>query len=534
MIQPLRQSCVIAISAVVLLSTTCATRAAALPAGLTKQKISTTVERARSAFNVPGVAVAVVQDGEVVFSQGYGRRAQDTASAPVDSRTLFSIGSNTKEFTVTALAQLVDQGKLGWNDRVIDHMPDFRVADPSITRDFRVSDLLTHHSGMGQGAGDMMLFSHSTFTRPEILAGLPFMPFTAPFRSQYAYNNLMYVVAGALVERVTGQSWEDVIQKQLIDAAALPACQSTPPVKDQTNVATGEGESSVLPERSALRLPGVAPAGGIWCSADGVARWAQTYLNGGRAPNGRQVFSQASRDAIWAPHGLLPLPDTAEATKTHFRAYGYGWFMEDFFGLKRIWHTGNIGGMISYVTFLPERRTAIIVLSNHDDPGAPYAIATTLSAYAATGKSDDWVKYFQNEESSRQAANTKKAADSGPGSPARPFITLPTNAQQDYVGTYRDNWRGPITISRRGTDLRMTFSHADGLTGTLSALPHDLFVVRWDNREQDAEDDSYVQFERDVSGQVTGMTMRVIGSDFSFDAQDLHPRKISSSVTKAL
>ncbi|MEJ5141900.1 serine hydrolase [Gluconobacter albidus] len=529
MIQPLRQSLMRAIPAALLLCTAYATHAATLPAGLTEQVITNTVERARSAFNVPGIAVAVVQDGEVVFSRGYGRRTQDSASAPVDSRTMFAIGSNTKEFTATALAQLVDQGRLGWNDRVIDHMPEFRLADPAITRDFRVSDLLTHHSGMGQGAGDLMLFSHSTFTRPEILAGLPFMPFTAPFRSTYAYNNLLYVVAGALVERMTGQSWEEVVQKQLIDAADLPACQSTPPVKGQTNVAIGEGESSILPDRSALRLPGVAPAGGIWCSADGVTRWAQTYLNGGRAPNGRQVFSQASRDALWAPHGLLPLPDTAEATQTHFRAYGYGWFMEDFFGLKRVWHTGTISGMVSYVTFLPERKSAIIVLTNHYSHAAPFAIATELSAYVANGKSADWVTYFQNAQNAKDAADRKKVAETGPGSPARPFITLSHEAQQDYVGTYRDDWRGPITISRRGKDLRMSFSHADGLTGTLSALPHDLFTVRWDDRAQDADDDSYVQFERDLSGQVSGLKMQVIGSDFSFDAQDLHPKKVHPS-----
>ena len=533
MIQPARQSLMRAISAALLLCTTCATHAATLPAGLpeglTEQVITTTVEHARSAFDVPGIAVAVVQDGEIVFSRGYGRRTQDSASAPVDARTMFAIGSNTKEFTATALAQLVDQGKLGWNDRIIDHMPEFRVADPSITRDFRVSDLLTHHSGMGQGAGDLMLFSHSTFTRPEILAALPFMPFTAPFRSDYAYNNLLYVVAGALVERMTGQRWEEVVQKHLIDAAGLPACQSTPPVKGQTDVAIGEGESTILPDRSALHLPAVAPAGGIWCSADGVARWAQTYLNGGRAPNGRQIFSQASRDALWAPHGILPLPDTAEATKTHFRAYGYGWFMEDFFGLKRVWHTGTISGMVSYVTFLPERKSAIIVLTNHYSHAAPFAIATELSAYVANGKSADWVAYFQNEQNAKEAANRKKAAETGPGSPARPFITLPDAAQKDYIGTYRDDWRGPISVSRRGKDLRMSFSHADGLTGTLSALPHDLFVVRWDDRGQDADDDSYVQFERDTSGQVTGLKMQVIGSDFSFDAQDLHPQKISSS-----
>ncbi|GBQ27310.1 beta-lactamase [Gluconacetobacter sacchari DSM 12717] len=525
MIQHFRHACLVAASAATLLSARSPARAATLPPGLTEQEIGLTVERARQAFNVPGVAVAVVHDGQIVFSHGYGRRAEDKASAPVDARTLFAIGSNTKEFTATALAQLVEQGKLDWDDRVIDHMPEFRVADPWITRDFRVSDLLTHHSGMGLGAGDLMLFSHSTFTRPEILAGLPFMPFTGPFRAQYAYNNLLYVVAGALVERLTGQSWEDAVQTRLIDAASLPACQSTPPVRGQADVATGAGESENLPDRASLRLPAVAPAGGIWCSADGMARWAQVYLAGGRTPEGKAVFSLASRDTLWSPHALLPLPDTAAATKTHFRAYGFGWFMEDFFGRKRVWHTGTIGGMVSYVTFLPELRTGIVVLTNQDDHHATYAIATTLSAYAATGTSADWVAHWRDAKNAEQAARAKAAASTGPGSPARPFITLSDSARQDYVGTYRDAWRGPITISLRGRDLRMAFSHADGLTGTLSALPHDLFVVRWDNRAQDGADDAYVQFERDVSGKPVGLTMRVIESDFSFDAQDLHPKK---------
>ncbi|WP_367161210.1 serine hydrolase (plasmid) [Kozakia baliensis] len=508
------------------------TRAAALPPGLTAQEIDKTVESARDAFHVPGIAVAVVHDGKVVFSHGYGRRAEEHDSALVDSRTLFAIGSNTKEFTATALAQLVDAGKLKWDDRIVDHMPEFRVSDPWMTREFRVSDLLTHHSGIGLGAGDLMLFSHSTFTRAEVLAGLPHMPFTAPFRSDYAYNNLLYVVAGTLVERLTGQSWEDVVQHRLIDASGLPACQSTPPYKSESDVATGEGGNVALPYKSARHIPAVAPAGGIWCSVDGMARWAQIYLNGGRTPEGKSIFSTESRDTLWSPHALLPLPDMAAATGTHFRAYGYGWFMEDFFGHKRVWHTGTIDGMVSYVTFLPELKSGIVVLTNHDDHNATYAIATTLSAYIATGHSNNWIDFWKRKEDDAKAQAAKETSQNGPGSPARPFMNLSEMQQRDYLGDYRDDWRGLITVTRRNRDLRLTFSKADGLAGSMLALPHDLFVVRWDNRAQDGEDDAYVQFERDFSGKVTGMRMRLVGSDFSFDAQDLHPRKMDASANE--
>lgn len=501
--------------------------APSLPSGLTAEQIDTVVERARDAFHVPGIGVAIVHDGQVVFARGYGRRGEDAQSGNVDTRTLFAIGSNTKAFTTTALAMLVDEGKLKWDDRVIDHMPEFRVADPAITRDFRVSDLLTHHSGMGLGAGDLMLFSHSTFTRPEVLAALPYMPFTAPFRMDYAYNNLLYVVAGALVERISGTGWEDFVQSRLIDAAGLPACQSTPPVKGQVDVATGQGGDPVLPDRVALQLPAVAPAGGIWCSVDGISRWVQMYLNGGKTPEGKTIISMAQRDAVWAPHALLPLPDTAQATEGHFRAYGYGWFNEDFFGKRRVWHTGTIDGMVSYVSFLPEMQTGIVVLTNHDDPHAIYSIQTTLNSLVVTGKSADWVKHWKDEATAKDAQDAKMAATQGPGSPARPFIHLSSHDAHDYVGLYHDDWRGDMHVTQQGTALRLAFGKASGLAGPLQALPHDLFVVRWDDRAQDAEDDCYVQFERDMTGKVTGMKMQVIGSDFSFDAQDLHPRRIS-------
>lgn len=499
----------------------------ALPDGLTEQKIDDVVSRAQKAFDVPGIAVGLIHDGKIVFAKGYGRKEDNEKSGKVDPNTLFAIGSNSKEFTATALATLVDEGKLKWTDRVIDVMPEFKVSDPWITREFRVSDLLTHHSGMGLGAGDMMLFSHSTFTRKDVLAGLPYMPFTGRFRADYAYNNLLYVVAGALVEKISGQTWEHYVQTHLIDAAGLPACQSTFPVKGQTDVAAGQGSDGVLPDRATLEPVAVAPAGGVWCSVNGMNRWVQTLLNGGRTVEGRKIISLAQRDALWAPSALIPVPDSAAKTQSHFRAYGYGWFMEDFYGLKRVWHTGTISGMVSYVSMLPEKNSGLVVLTNHYANSATASIALTMSSLIATGKSADWVTYWQDETKKAEDKAAKEASTTGPGSPARPFIALPVSDLKDYVGVYHDAWRGDIRLSLKGNDLVMAFGKADGLSGTLSALPHDLFVAKWQNRAEDAEDDSYVQFERNTSGKVTGFHMQVVGSDFSFDAQDLHPLKVS-------
>ncbi|MEE8662816.1 MAG: serine hydrolase [Acetobacter sp.] len=501
----------------------------ALPPGLTEQKIDDLVHRTQEAFHVPGVGIGIIHNGKIVFTRGYGQIGEGKFTEKVDPETLFAIGSNSKEFTTSALAMLVDEGKLKWDDRVIDIMPEFRVSDPWITREFRVSDLLTHHSGMGLGAGDLLLFSHSTFTRPEVLKALPYMPFTGEFRSSYAYNNLLYVVAGALVEKITGQSWENFVQEHLINAAGMPRCQSTLPVRGQTNVAVGQGHDGKLPDKETLQNPAVAPAGGVWCSVNGMSRWAQILLNGGTTPEGRQIISQKQRDMVWTPHALIPLADTAKDTQSHMRAYGYGWFVEDFFGKKRVWHTGTINGMVSYMSFLPELDTGIVVLTNRDDHNGTYSIATTLSSLLVTGKSDDWVKHWKAEEDAQQAKQAQAASETGPGSAARPFVTLSKAEQHEYVGTYKDDWRGNILVSPGPKGLRMSFDKAPGLEGTLSALPHDLFVVRWDDRGRDGEDDSYVRFLRDVNGRVSGFRMEVIGSDFSFDAQDLHPKKVSDT-----
>lgn len=498
-----------------------------LPAGVTVQQINDVVNRTIQTFHVPGLAVAIVRDGKIIFAHGYGNQSKEKNSGTVDTRTLFAIGSNTKEFTATALATLVDAGKLKWADRVIDVMPEFRVSDPWITREFRISDLLTHHSGMELGAGDLMLFSHSTFTRSEAVAALPYMPFTGRFRADYAYNNLLYVVAGEVAAKVSGQTWENYIQKRLIDAAGLQACQSTPPVHGQTDVASAAGESSQLPDKNSLHQIAMAPAGGIWCSVDGMARWVQTLLNGGRTIEGKPIVSLAQRDALWAPSALLPLPETATMTQSHFRAYGYGWFMEDFFGLKRIWHSGTVSGMVSYVSFLPEKNAGIVVLTNQDNNHATYSIALTLSSLIATGKSVNWVEYWQQIGQKEQDKAEQERVKSGPGTAARPFLSLSPDAQKEYLGLYHDAWRGDIRITQQNGKLFLTFSKAEGLKGSLSALPHDLFVAKWENRDSDAEDDSYVQFERNMSGKITGFHMQVIGSDFSFDAQDLHPLKIS-------
>lgn len=489
------------------------------------QEIDSLVARTQAAFHVPGIAIAVIRDGKVVFAKGYGvRKAGETAR--IDTMTRFAIGSNTKAFTTAALSILAHDRKLDWSDPLWTHMPEFQLASPELTRQFLVSDLLTHHSGMGEGAGDLMLFWPSNFTRTEIVSRLRYMPFTAPFRLHYAYNNLLYVTAGKLVEDVSHQPWEDFIQSRIMTPAGMKACTPAPlapkPGEDRASGHGVEGDRAVA--RPWGPVAAAAPAGSIECSLDGMSTWARLLLNHGKAPNGTQVLAGDQIDEMWSPHALLPLPGSAPLSHTHFRAYGYGWFMEDFYGQKRVWHTGTIQNSVSYVSFLPESHTGIVVLTNQDDFHATYAIMQALSAAAAGHDETDWLAYYVKDAQDSARAVSTRAETTGPGSRARPYITLKPAEASEYAGTYHDAWLGGADIQSTPEGLRLTFTDVGGITGIMKPLPHDLFVAHWDGDEADA---SYVQFHRDMSGRITNITMHLVESDFSFDVQDLDLRRVS-------
>src|SRR5450432_1287463 len=187
-----------------------------LPPGAQPKDIDRLAERILQKFAVPGMAVAIVKDGKVLFAKGYGVREAGKPDK-VDADTLFGIGSNTKAFTVAALAMLVDEGKLNWDDKVIDRLPSFRLSDPYVTRELTIRDLLTHRSGLGLGSGDLMLFPPSDFTRAEIIHNLRYFPPASSFRSKFAYDNLLYIVAGELAPAITGVSWETFVQTRILD-----------------------------------------------------------------------------------------------------------------------------------------------------------------------------------------------------------------------------------------------------------------------------------------------------------------------------
>jgi CubicO group peptidase (beta-lactamase class C family) len=490
----------------------------ALP--ISPARIDDTVARAMKAFQVPGMAVGVVKDGKLVFAKGYGVREYGKP-APVDADTLFQIGSNTKAFTVAALSILVDEGRLRWDDKVIDYLPQFRMYDPYVTREFTIRDLLSHRSGLGLGAGDLMFFPTTDFSREDIIHGLRYLKPVSGFRSKYDYDNLLYMVAGQIVPAVTGQSWEDFVQARILTRLDMHGCAASyGRIKDRGDVATPhavvEGRLTAIPVED---LTAIGPAGTINCSIDGMARWLETQLADGQAPDGKPLFTAARADEMRSINTVEPVdPDLAALTRTHFNGYGLGWELEDEFGYKRVSHTGGVPGTVTWVTMIPELKLGILVFTNQQDGGAMEAVGNQiLDAYVGAPQRDLVAMLSSRSAGKSQLAKAVEddVARKVAAAPPPPLVL------GAYAGRYTDPWRGDADVRLDGGRLVLTISRTKELQGVLKPYSGNVFVVRWNERALNA--DAFVRFSQGFDGRPDGMTMRAVSpaTDFSFDFQDL-------------
>jgi hypothetical protein len=364
-----------------------------------------------------------------------------------------------------------------------------------------------------------MIFPHTDFTRDEIIHNLRYLEPATSFRSTFAYDNLLYIVAGQLISAITGVSWEDFVQKRILDrlgtscAVDLAHAAGNPDIA-APHVTTSGKPAPIAPDMGAA----LDPAGSIQCSARGMATWMALQLDDGRTAGGAPLFSPAQHRQMWTPQTIIAsLPPTAAMTRTHFRDYGLGWMLEDYEGFERVWHTGGLVGMVSYVSLLPEQHVGIVVLTNQQSGGAIAALTQDLTDRFDGAPPRDWIAYWSGVEAKRDREGA--AADlAAPRPGAAGQAAMPLDA---YAGVYRDPWRGEVTIQRVGERLRLKFSRTDDMQGDLQAYKGNVFVVRWDDRGLNA--DAWVRFTTDFAGAVDGMTMKAVSptTDFSFDFQDL-------------
>ncbi|MFC7668122.1 serine hydrolase domain-containing protein [Hymenobacter humi] len=378
--------------------------------------VDAVVARTLKAFNVPGIAVAVVKDGQVVMSKGYGVSSL-TTKTPVDANTLFGIASNTKAFTTAALGLLVEAGKLRWDDKVTDYIPEFKMYDPYVTAEFTVRDLLTHRSGMGLGAGDLMFFPDSTdFTIKDVIHNLRYFKPVSSFRSKYDYDNNLYLVAGEVVTRVAGQPWADFVETRLLKPLGMSRSATLfSRLPDPTNVIDGHGpvEGTVRVIRRDLGTVGAA-AGGMYSSVADLSKWAMMLVGGPGAP--ASLLKPKTQHELWSAQTILPVGPVPAAYlpysyNTHFAAYGLGWVLRDVRGYKEVSHTGGQIGMVTKVTLLPELHLGIIVLTNQESGAAFTAITNTIEDHYLGMTGLDRVKLMADLTAASKATDGKATAD---------------------------------------------------------------------------------------------------------------------------
>jgi CubicO group peptidase (beta-lactamase class C family) len=473
-------------------------------------------------FEVPGIALAIVKDGRVLLARGYGVRKLGDAT-PVDDHTLFGIASNTKAFTATALGILVEEGKLQWDAPVINYLPWFQMYDPFVTRELTIRDLLVHRSGLGLGAGDLLWWPTSTYDRKEIARRLRYIKPATSFRSAYAYDNVLYSVAGEVIEAVSGQTWEDFVSSRILARVGMTG-------SSVRHSAAGGGGNIATPHAvvdgrvrpvSPFGSDNVNPAGGINASATDIAKWLLVQLDSGKLADGTRLFSPRTTRELWSVVTPIrpgtPPPELAPL-RANFVGYALGFGLRDYRGWKVISHTGGLPGFVSRITFVPDQRLGIAVFTNQESGEAFEAITWRLLDHFLAAPLTDWLAAYRTLKlrGDSMVAAAERAAAAARDTASRPSLPL-----AKYAGAYRDAWYGDISITLENGKLVMRFSHSPSLTGDLEHFQYDTFIARWRDRELRA--DAYVTFALKPDGSIDQVKLAAVSpaTDFSFDFQDL-------------
>lgn len=449
------------------------------------------VHRVLKEFNVPGVGLGIVKDGKVVLAKGYGVKKLGDPD-PVDEHTLFNIASNSKAFTGTALAMLVEEGKLDWDDPVIKYLPYLEFADEYVTRHLTVRDLLVHHSGLPAYANDFLLFPPSTFTRKELLQKLKDVPLKHDFRSIYAYDNILYVAAGEVVEAVSGIAWEDFIKTRIFDRVGMNRSISRySALKDQKNVAYAhvyrDGKLEVRERFFETNIGDNGnPAGGIASSAADMSRWLITQLDSGRTPDNRRIFTGAATEELWKIVRPMPVskePAWLKANQKNFWGYGLGFRSYDYRGVKVVGHGGLLTGFVSQIAMIPEHNLGVVVLTNQLSSGAYWSIINHIVDHFVGNEPFDWIAGYKKEYDS-SLSRQQKAGREDSAVVADPSWkrTVPLT---DYVGVYKDKLAGRAIITLvDDTALRIDFPKVPHYSGRLRYFHGDQFRLVYDNTER--------------------------------------------------
>ena len=476
-------------------------------------RIDDAMLRAVSSMNLPSISVAIVQDGTLLWSNSHGLLdTQTLAKATPDAR--YAVASNTKAFTSAALAQLVDAGKINWDDRVTDYLPSFKLYDPYVTSELRIRDLLCHRSGLATFSGDLLWYG-SSWTSDEVLQKAQFLKPTSSFRTEFGYQNILFIAAGKIIEVVTGQTWKNCIQDSLLSRIGMT--QSILSVSE-----LGDGAPQALPHNETadggqvpiqwVNWDNMAPAGALIASVEEMAKWMIVQLDSGRVSN-QTIWNPQRTQEMWTMHTPIPVSSwyRSKLPSMHFRGYGLGWEMTTLHGRKIVGHSGGYDGMISRQMLVPEEKIGVFIVTNTNS-SVPWALGYDILNVLLDQNTDFNLLTFLEEN--RASESEKQAKEADILASTRIKGTAPSHAIADFAGTYTDPMYGTIEVAESDGALQLQFIQTPLFRAELKHWHYDTFQLNWS--EQMMLPSGMVHFSVDASGKVQSLDVDVPNPDFDF------------------
>ena len=501
-------------------------------AQLSSKEVDKLVNNAMQKFNVAGVAVAIVKDGKPIHAKGYGVKSVDT-KAKVDEHTLFAIASNSKAFTTAALAILEDRGKLKWTDKVVDVIPEFKMYNDYVTQNFTIADLLTHRSGLGLGVGDLMHFPDGAdFTIDDIIKSFQYFKPQSAFRTKWDYDNLLYMVAGEVIKRVSGMEWGDFVTNNIFKPLQMNETFSSIHRVTNSNQLAVPHSNSINNQLRTINHYMTDPekmngaAGAIISNVSDLSKWLITRLNKGDYGKdlGQSLFSLKNHHKMWQIHTVTNARKSPRYN-SHFAGYGLGWFLTDVKDDMMVSHTGGIPGMLSKVVMIPDLNLGIVVLTNTESGGGPAFSAITqtiLDSYLGLDKFN-WVDYYYEASQKRVASSDKVTTQVWKTVEKSKSVKIDAN---QYIGIYKDNWFGKVEVFLNNGKLWFKSYRSPKLNGPMRYYKGNAFAIRWEYQDMNA--DAFAIFSLDEEGKAQSIKMKGISPDidFSFDFHDLGLKRV--------
>lgn len=478
------------------------------------KEVDAYAQKVRADWNVPGLAVAIVKDDKVIFAKGYGIKELGKTDA-VDENSLFAIGSNTKAFTTATLATLVDEGKVKWDDPVTKYLPEFQMYDPYVTREITIRDICSHRSGLATFSGDLIWYL-SDLTTDEILYRVRFLKPATSFRSAYGYQNLMFMAAGKVIEKVTGKTWQQAVAERILRPIGMNKSTTSPKdFKAGDNYAMPHSEIGGKGMHSIpyMDIESGAAAGAINSSVMEMSRWLRLQLGRGTF-EGKKVFSEARSYELWQQNTAMPVSkaSTEMMPSKHFQGYGLGWGMSDYLGRKIVSHGGGLPGMISQTAMVPEEKFGLVVLSNSESLASSVLMNKILDVFLG-GPQRDWsAEYLARTKAMKEAIAKEDQARFA----ARIPNTKPSLDVSGYAGTYNAQIYGDATVTVENGKLVLRFSRSAGMVADLEHFQYDTFQLKWRPSVSYNFRPGYISFTIDAKGRTDQMSIDQPNNDFLF------------------